>query len=82
MSGIVILSTKKQTFLKKINLCEILRLKVLSSKYYRLSVKLGEEVVTQLVERSLPIPEVRGSNPAIGKNYIEHLLSTVLKRRK
>ena len=38
-------------------------------------------VVTQLVERSLPIPEVRGSNPAIGKNYIEHLLSTGLKRR-
>ena len=30
-------------------------------------------VVAQLVERSLPIPEVRGSNPVIGKNYIEHL---------
>ena len=25
-------------------------------------------VVAQLVERSLPIPEVRGSNPVIGKN--------------
>ena len=37
-------------------------------------------VVAQLVERSLPIPEVRGSNPIIGKNYIEDLLSTVLKR--
>ena len=24
--------------------------------------------VAQLVERSLPIPEVRGSNPVIGKN--------------
>ena len=24
-------------------------------------------VVAQLVERSLPIPEVRGSNPVIGK---------------
>ena len=35
-------------------------------------------VVAQLVERSLPIPEVRGSNPVIGKKYIEHLLlSTV-----
>ena len=34
------------------------------------------------VERSIPIPEVRGSNPVIGKNYIVHLLSTVLKRRK
>ena len=28
-------------------------------------------VVPQLVERSLPIPEVRGLNPAIGKMYIE-----------
>ena len=28
--------------------------------------------VTQLVERLLPIPEVRGSNPVIGKIYIEH----------
>ena len=25
-------------------------------------------VVAQLVERLLPIPEVRGSNPVIGKN--------------
>ena len=30
-------------------------------------------VVAQLVEWVLPIPEVRGSNPAIGKIYIEHL---------
>ena len=36
-------------------------------------------VVAQLVERSLPTPEVRGLNPAIGKIYIEQLLSTVLK---
>ena len=34
-------------------------------------------VVAQLVERSLPIPEVRGSNPVI-----EYLLSTVLKDEK
>ena len=27
-----------------------------------------EVVVAQLVERLLPIPEVRGSNPVIGKN--------------
>ena len=39
-------------------------------------------VVAQLVEWSLPIPEVRRSNPVIGKKYFEHLLSTVLKRRK
>ena len=32
-------------------------------------------VVAQLIERALPIPEVCGSNPVIGKNlYIEHLL--------
>ena len=37
-------------------------------------------VVAQLVERSLPIPEVRGSNPVISKNlFILNicLLSTV-----
>ena len=44
-------------------------------------------VVAQLVERLLPIPEVRCSNPVIGKkNYldIEHLFTVncVLKRRK
>ena len=40
-------------------------------------------VVAQLVERLLPIPEVHGSNPVIGKIYIEHcLLSTVYKRQK
>ena len=39
-------------------------------------------VVAQLVERSLPTPEVCGSNPVIGKKYIEDLLSTVLIRRK
>ena len=39
-------------------------------------------VVAQLVERSLPPPEVRDSNLVIGKfNYI-HFLSTILKRRK
>ena len=36
----------------------------------------------KLTERLLPIPVVRGSNPVIGKIYIEHLLSTVLKKRK
>ena len=33
----------------------------------------GEVVVAQLVERSLPIPEVRGSNPVIGKNLYLYL---------
>ena len=39
-----------------------------------------EVVVAQLVERSLPIPEVRGSNPVIGKNLLISnicILSTV-----
>ena len=40
-------------------------------------------VVAQLVERLLPVPEVRGSNPVIGKNLLNiYFLSTVLKRRK
>ena len=38
--------------------------------------------VAQLVERSIPIPEVRSLNPARAKIHIKHLLSTVLKRRK
>ena len=41
----------------------------------------GAGVVTQLVERLLPTPEVRGSNPVIVKFDI-FFLSTVLKRRK
>ena len=32
-------------------------------------------VVTQLVESLILTPEVRSSNPVIGKIYIEHLLS-------
>ena len=39
-------------------------------------------VVAQLVEQSLPIPEVRGSNPVIGKKYIEHIMSSIMKRLK
>ena len=39
-------------------------------------------MVAQLVKRSLPTPEIRGSNPVIGKIYIECLLSSVLIRRK
>ena len=42
----------------------------------------GEVVVAHLVERSLLTPEVRGSNPIIGKIYIEHLMLTVLKKTK
>ena len=41
--------------------------------------------VAQLVEQSLPTPEVRGSDPVIGKLLFRTficLLSTVLKRLK
>ena len=44
----------------------------------------GAVVVAQLVERSLPTPEVRGSNPVIAKllyRYTICLLSTILKRQ-
>ena len=42
-----------------------------------------EVVVTELVEWSLSTPEVRGSNPVIGKFLLNiSLLSTVVKRRK
>ena len=43
-------------------------------------------VVAQLVEQSLPILEVRSSNPVIVKNYIEHLFTvdciTKIKKRQ
>ena len=41
-------------------------------------------VVAQLLERSLPKPEVRGSNPVIGKIYIEHLFTVncIEKKKK
>ena len=35
--------------------------------------------VGQLEELSLPTPEVRRTNPVVGKIYIEHLRSTVLR---
>ena len=35
--------------------------------------------LTQLVERSLPIPEVRGSNPVIDNIYIEHLFTSMYR---
>ena len=39
-------------------------------------IKVARAVVlTQLVERSLAIPEVQSSNPVIGKIYIEYLFT-------
>ena len=40
-------------------------------------------VVAQLVERSLPVAEVHGSNPDIGQNYNEHLfIGNCIERTK
>ena len=39
-------------------------------------------VVPRLVEQPHPTPAVRGSNPVIGKVYIECLLLTVLENEK
>ena len=39
-------------------------------------------VVAQLLEQLLPTPEVRSSNSAIGKIYIEHLMPTILEFEK
>ena len=39
-------------------------------------------VVAQLVERLLPIPEVRGSNPVISKIYIEHFTVNCIEKTK
>ena len=38
-------------------------------------------VVAQLVERFLLTAEVCGSNPVMGKIYVQFLLSTVLRRQ-
>ena len=38
--------------------------------------------MAQLVELSLSIPEVRGSNPVIGKIYIEHLTVNCIEKTK
>ena len=38
--------------------------------------------MAQLVERSLPIPEVRGSNPVIGKIYIETIFYCQLQLKR
>ena len=46
------------------------------------STLLWAVIVAQLVDQSLPTPEIRNSNPVIGKIYIERLLSIVLKKRK
>ena len=40
------------------------------------------EVVAQLVERLLPIPEVRSSNPVIGKNiYLTFTINCIEKTK-
>ena len=43
---------------------------------------IWEVVVAQLVEWSLPIPEVRGSNPVIGKNLLILNIVNCLEKTK
>ena len=43
-------------------------------KTFVINIRLWAVAVAQLVERSLPIPEVRGSNPVIAK-FIDHLFN-------
>ena len=38
--------------------------------------------VVQLVERSLPTPEVRGSNPVNGKIYVERIEKTIINKKR
>ena len=48
-----------------------------------LNIKLQKgSGVAQLVEQSLPAPEVRCLNQFIGKIYIEHCLPSTLKKRR
>ena len=47
-----------------------------ASKVWNKNESLWAADVAQLVERSLHTPEVRGSNPVIGKIYIAHCLLT------
>ena len=57
----------------------------ISPLYYKQTNASEAVVVAQLVERSLPTPDVHGSNPVIGKLLYRTficLLSTVLKRQK
>ena len=43
----------------------------------------GEVVVAQLVEWSLPMPEVRGSNPVNGKNlFISNICQLCIEKTK
>ena len=37
-------------------------------------------MVAQLVERSLPTPEICSSNPVIGNFYLKHLLLNVCRK--
>ena len=53
----------------------------MSSKLQQQKLDHRAVTVAQLVEWSLPIPDVRGSNLVIGKIYIERLKMQVGRRR-
>ena len=67
--------------MKRLSPLFLARPSALNSLFLETLFLSGSGCVAQLVERSLPIPEVRGSNPIIGKNLLNIcLLSAVLKR--
>ena len=49
-------------------MAHLLKLFMLIKRKKNPTEKIDAVVVAQLVERSLPIPEVHSSNPVIGKN--------------
>ena len=62
----------------------------MKAKFIRKSAPRGANVINKycsvlavgakLVSQMLPTPEIRGSNPVIGKTYMNYQLYTVLKR--
>ena len=70
------LSTKENFFaIFKLFGSQLLRTRKQIIKMHRPNkIEPREVVVAQLVERSLPTPEVRGSNPVIGKIYLYYQL--------
>ena len=57
----------KEIYLSKLHsMCADLIIKLCKAQYHNKPKHCWAVVVAQLEERSLPIPEVRGSNPVIG----------------
>ena len=81
-SSLTMLSTRYKFAKEAINILPQFLGKSIATKNY--NILFRAVVVAQLVEQSLPMSEVRGSNPVIGKLLYQRiicLLSTALKRR-